>query len=232
MVDFPTTGIGALLGSIIGFFLNHISGTPKLENKTGQIEIKYKEKVMKYDLNIWTLHFENKAYWAVSRDANSFYIGVNIIKDKEKLNNSEFILIPKNNNLVIPYQIDATDTGYGIEESDYPKILAERIKSYLKPEIRPYMNLIIGTKEVFIFLISIKDLNYIYLIDEEDSYYKSEKAYGIEMTNYDLKSNWLPFDKYILHMVFHIGKREDSKVTKFKLNIKDWNNIEIKKKRF
>jgi hypothetical protein len=68
-----------------------------------------------------TLYFKNKPRKVISRDARSFSIGLNIIKDKEVINDndSEYILIWRSNNFRLPSEIDYPEDLDITKGSDY-----------------------------------------------------------------------------------------------------------------
>jgi hypothetical protein len=198
----------------------------KLENEK-QINLNINKKnVAVFNLNIWRLYVENKGnklYRFFSRDANSFHISLNIIKDKRVMNNPECILLWMNNNLIIPSEFEVS-TNYEIKETDYLKTLLNELEIYLRPDVGHTVNLPTSTEQDIIFLISIHGLNHIYLLHQVPIRYAADEL------RYEVESISLPFDKYIMNFRFHIKERKGSMVKNMELKIKTWDNIEFKKK--
>lgn len=242
LVD-PPTGIVAGLAQFIGlFFKPYIGVKPKLEKITKQITLNIDNKpVSKFNINFWALHFENKAYKLISRYAKSFYIGLNLIKNNVTLNNPEYILVWKDTNFVIPSEINFNTTNEESKRGNYPtaneylEILVNSLPYHLKPEGIHTVNLPTSTGRDIIFFISIEGVNNTYLLhyvqyanSKDKLIVTSNSIY--EPEDFELELTPLSYNTLILHLLFHINKRDDSKGKKFELNIKNWDNLELKKK--
>jgi hypothetical protein len=178
-----------------------------------------------------TLYFKNKPRKVISRDARSFSIGLNIIKDKEVINDndSEYILIWRSNNFRLPSEINYPEDLDITKGSDYLIKFWRKLRDYI--DSTSTVDLPITTGKNILIFVNLEGLNGIY-IPHQIAFSNSGKVlYGIQYDAefYRATFSLLPFGKWIFHMVYHINKRAASKGNKFELNIQDRNNIKIKK---
>ena len=88
-----------------------------------------KNKIAVFNLNIWTLDIENKEHRKLSRNANSSYFDIDIIKDKRTMNKDENVLLWLENDFVFPSEMNETTRYKEINKSEYHGILLDGLYS-------------------------------------------------------------------------------------------------------